>query len=113
MDKNKTDSQNAFEELTKADRKSLRKEFNKSVEIRFRIFLWVGIGLLPPALISGGFSIYYMINIFYAHVVAFQLYICAAIFTIGCSVSLLLTSQYHKRFRSWLSECKSIVTKNE
>mgnify|MGYP006924660398 CR=1 FL=1 len=67
--------------------------------------------MLLLTLISGGFSIYYMLNIFFAEVVAFQLYICAVIFTVGGGGSLLLTSQYHKRFLMWLRECKNIVTR--
>jgi hypothetical protein len=105
MEEMKTEPKKVFEDLTKEERKLLCKEFNKGVETRFKIFLWSGIGLLLPALISGGFSIYFIINIFFEGVVAFQLYICAAIFTVGCGASLLLTSQYHRRFRTWLREC--------
>lgn len=108
MEEMKMVSQKVFEDLTKEERKLLRKEFGKGVETRFKIFLWIGIGFLLPALISGGFSIYYMLNIFFADVVAFQVYICAAIFTLCCGGSLLLTSQYHKKFRTWLRECKNI-----
>lgn len=111
MEDIKTESQKVFEDLTKEERRLIRKEFSKSVEIRFKFFLWSGIVLLLLALISGGFSIYYMLNIFFENVVVFQFYICAAIFTVGCGVSLLLISQYHNRFRIWLRVCKNIVTR--
>jgi hypothetical protein len=111
MEEMKMESQKIFEGLPKEERKLLRKEFGGSVGIRIKFFLWCGIGLLLPALIGAGFSIYYMLNIFIARVVEVQLYICAAVFTLCCGGSLLLTSQYHKRFRIWLRECKNIVTK--
>lgn len=102
-----------FENLPKEECKQLRKEFGKIVEVRYKICLWIGIGLLLPVLVSGGFSIYYIVNILFAGIVVFQLYICAIIFTAGCGLSLLLTTQYHKRFRKWLLEYKNIISRNE
>jgi hypothetical protein len=105
-----TEPQKTFEDLTREERNLLRKEFGRCVETRFKVFLWSGIGLLLLTLISGGFSIYYMLNMLFTGVAAFKLYyICAAIFTVGCGGSMLLTSQYHKRFRAWLKEYKNIV----
>lgn len=103
--------QKTFEDLSKEQRKQLRGEFNNKVEFRFKMFFGIGIVLLLSALVSGGFSIYYMINIFFNHVVPFQFYICAAMFTIGLIFSLLLTSIYHKKFRAWLKESKKILTR--
>jgi FtsH-binding integral membrane protein len=106
MEEMKTGSQKIFENLTKEERKLLLREFNKGVGFRYKIFRWSGIGLLFPAIISGGFSIYYMINILFAQIVPFQLYICAAVFTLGCIGSMLLTRQYYNRFLIWFGERK-------
>ena len=111
MEEMQAKQQNVFEELTKENRKLLRKEFNANIEFRFKFFFWIGFGLLLLALVSGGFSIYFMINIFIEGIVAFQFYICAAIFTLGCIVALFFTSKYHKKFRIWLKENKNIVTR--
>lgn len=113
MEEKRAEPEKLFEHLPKEERKQLRREFGRIVEVRFKICLWIGIGLLLPVLVSGGFSIYYMVKIIFDRVVVFQLYICAVIFTTGCCLSLLLTTQYHKRFNKWLKEYKNIISRNE
>lgn len=103
------EQQKRFENLTQEERKSLRKEFNKIVERRFKIIFWIGIGVLCLAVISGGFAIYYMLNLLLQGTIAKELYFCAIIFTVGCCASLFLTSKYHKRFSIWLNDEKRIL----
>ena len=103
------ETQQRFDKLTQQERKALRKEFNKIVEKRFRIFFAVGIVLLFAAIVCGAVAIYYIINILIQGVVAKELYIFAIIFTAGCFISLLLTSTYNKKFSAWLKEEKNII----
>lgn len=111
MDEINTEPHGFFEDLSKEKRKFLRKEFGKCVKIRYKIFFWSGIVLFLLSVASGIFSIYIMINMLFTGIVAYSFYICAATFTLGCIVSLFLTSRYHKRFHTWLKKNKNIDTK--
>lgn len=108
MDNMKAEQHKKYKDLTKEARKLLLKEFHGEVETRYKIFLWSGIALLPLVLICGGFSAYYLVNILFTNVVAFQFYIFAAMFNVACGGVLLLRSKYDKRLRTWLKEKKNI-----
>lgn len=103
--------QKVFEDLPRNERMLLRNEFSDSVEMRFKIYLWSGFGLLFLSLISEATLIYYMINNIFTGFVSFQFYIYTAMLTVGGYLSLLLTSQYHKRFSLWLKENKNITSR--
>lgn len=113
MNRIEKEIKNFYEDLTKQEHKCLRKEFYENIEIRFKIFLWSGIVLLLPAIVSGGFVLYYLLNIYFAVTDIFQLQLCAIIFTVNCIASFFLTSYYHRKFRTWLRESKNIVTKSK
>lgn len=104
MEETPKELQKNFEGYTKQERKLLRKGFHKEVELRFKVFLWGGIALLLAGIVSGAFSLYYMLNILFTRFFVFQFYIYTTVFTVGCGASMLLTEQYHKQFRVWLKE---------
>ena len=101
-----------FEDLTKSERKLLYKEFNKYEAKYLRLLLWFGLGLALVSLISVGFAIYYILNIFINNVVEVELYIFAVLFNLSGGLSLFFTSRYHKKFRLWLKTIKTIVYKD-
>ena len=101
-----------FEDLTKSERKLLYKEFNKYEAKYLRLLLWFGLGLALVSLISVGFAIYYILNIFINNVVEVELYIFVVLFNLSGGLSLFFTSRYHKKFRLWLKTIKNIVYKD-
>jgi hypothetical protein len=97
-----------FENLTKAERKLLVKEFRKSVKLRYRILFWVGIFMFLPFLVSGGFSIYCLVMALIHFVLPTEFYIAMVCVNISGFSFMGAMSLHSKKFQSWLITEKGV-----
>jgi hypothetical protein len=97
-----------YEDLPKASRRVLHKEFRAGTGRRAKIFLWTGIAFIIPMLVCCGFALYYMFRV-WTQGITYEMYFFVMATTLFGIAGMALASQYHKRFRFWLKADKNII----
>ena len=90
--------------LPKSERKLLRKEFNKTVAVKYKVLFALGLVCLLPFLVAVGFLLYYLVRLLMGYSLTYRFYIFTLAFNVLVIAVIFLTVPYNKKFDEWLKE---------